>query len=89
MKYFVVTAFAFALLAGTPAMAAHHGHHGWWDHHDHWAHGMRLHRGWRDYSWFDWRARHLHDPGRNHWIFVDGQYLLVDDRGIVIEVGIP
>jgi Nickel/cobalt transporter regulator len=90
MKYLVAAVFTLGLLVSPPAMAARHHHHrshAYWDHRTHWGHGMRLHRSWRDYSWVDWRRHHFRDPGRYHWIFVDGQFLLVDDRGLVIEIG--
>jgi len=45
--------------------------------------------GWRHYAWVDWRRyRFLHDPGRYHWVYVDDQYVLVDDRGLIIEVAV-
>ena len=78
------------MLSPMAASAAHHGH-GW--HHNyrtwhgrHWRHGMIVPFGWRHYAWVDWRWRHLHDPGRYHWVFVDGEYLLIDDRGFVVEI---
>lgn len=94
MKYLVTGVFAVALLASPAALAAHHWNHGWNNgpHHHGWQnnHRWRAHQrfgNWRNYSWFDWRMHHLHDPGRYHWVFVDGQYLLLDDRGFIVEIG--
>jgi Ni/Co efflux regulator RcnB len=92
--YLIAGAAALGLLfSPMAASAAHHHHgHGWNNNHmnwhgRHWRHGARVPFGWRHYAWFDWRRHHLHDPGRYHWVFVDDQYLLLDDRGLVIEIG--
>ncbi len=90
MKYLITGLFAVALLASPAALAAHHHwKHGWnnqWGHNHHWRAHERF-GNWRDFAWFDWRVHHLRDPGHYHWVFYDGQYLLIDDRGFVIEIG--
>jgi len=89
MKYLFPAVLAAALITSTGAFAyIHHwhghGHGPYWGYH--WHHGYHFGH-WRDYSWVDWHRYHwLHDPGPGrHWIFVDGQYVLVDDGGVVVD----